>query len=571
MDEVVPRQRADVRGAEAGVMGAQPAAREAGTGLRMPPRMAGLWLIGVGLYLAAITYVGWGNVAQTVRTLDLRWLALGAFVELCALWIRAGKWRLVLGPERHPVTQFFLSKAAGSFTPGRVGELSPLLLERFRHPRTGAWIVLDRLMEASATLLFGFAGAIYMAGLSPGNAMLLWFALVAAGIAATFLVMLREDFARRLRAVVRPEGRSGLLGRLAGFVCDAAEEVRELGPKTPLLGLMTVLVTGMDIFFGFCLYLSFGESVHYLILATVQCAHAIVSVIPVSSNVTGIPYAVSAGFLHEAANVPLDVLAAAIAVRFMTAAAVFWPSFAVGTRGLFRRDRFADQGELFDYLASGEVLYAYSDAALEAVRRTVGSAGRALDIGCGDGVFAKAIDGDVVGLDISVACVRGAAARGVPAVAADAQRGLPFPADAFDTVACIDVLHHLDRDWKPLLEELGRVLKPGGRLVIIEPDARNRFVRWTQAPGSPVRVAPWPNEPAIHPEELEGPLEALGYDVRLDELHLDGEQTVRDVFPMWQRVLKAPFVLALARLYRGQANKFVLIATKPERGDDGTS
>ena len=133
-------------------------------GFRFPSRMAGLWLIGIALYVGAITWIGWGDVARSVQTIDLRWIVFGSLVELCALWIRAAKWRIVMGPQQAAVTQFFLSKAAGSFTPGRVGELSPLLLKRFRHPRTGAWIVLDRMMEASATILFGFVGAIFLAG-----------------------------------------------------------------------------------------------------------------------------------------------------------------------------------------------------------------------------------------------------------------------------------------------------------------------------------------------------------------------------------------------------------------------
>jgi SAM-dependent methyltransferase len=437
------------------------------------------------------------------------------------------------------------------------------LLKRFRRPRTGAWIVLDRLMEASATLFFGFAGAIFLVGMSQRNAMLGLFALIACAIGITLAIVFRRDFSLRLRGILRPEQRRGILQPIFGFVCDAAEEVRALGARTPLLGLVTVLATAMDIAIAFCLYASLGEHVAYFTLGAAQCAHALVSVIPISANVTGIPYAVSAGILHEAAGVPLDVLAAAIAVRFLMAAVVFWTSFAVGTRSLFRRSRFADQGALFDYLASGEVLYRYSEAALQTVRRAAGPVGSALDIGCGDGVITHALEGKVIGVDISPKCVRGAVGRGIPAVVADASRALPFREEQFDTVTCVDVLHHLDRRWETLLTELGRVVKPGGRLVLIEPDARNAFVRWTQAPGSPIRIAPWPNEPAIYPEELMGPLAALGYTVTVDALSLDGEQSVRDVFPMWQRVLKAPLVIVLAMLYKGRANKFVLIAEKP--------
>ena len=52
-------------------------------------------------------------------------------------------------------------------------------------------------------------------------------------------------------------------------------------------------------------------------------------------------------------------------------------------------------------------------------------------------------------------------------IVADAQQ-LPFPAGAFDNIVMLDVLHHIPR---PALffDEAARVLKNGGRLVVIEP------------------------------------------------------------------------------------------------------
>ncbi|MGQ2186064.1 class I SAM-dependent methyltransferase [Bradyrhizobium barranii] len=52
-------------------------------------------------------------------------------------------------------------------------------------------------------------------------------------------------------------------------------------------------------------------------------------------------------------------------------------------------------------------------------------------------------------------------------VLADAHR-LPFPNECFSGVVMLDVLHHLERPIA-FLKEASRVLKPGGRLPMIEP------------------------------------------------------------------------------------------------------
>lgn len=50
---------------------------------------------------------------------------------------------------------------------------------------------------------------------------------------------------------------------------------------------------------------------------------------------------------------------------------------------------------------------------------------------------------------------------------ADAQK-LPFPADALSNIVMLDVLHHLEFPAL-LFREAARVLRPGGRIVMVEP------------------------------------------------------------------------------------------------------
>jgi len=218
------------------------------------------------------------------------------------------------------------------------------------------------------------------------------------------------------------------------------------------------------------------------------------------------------------------------------------------------------------------VLYRYDAGSLERLNGLVINKGRVLDIGCGDGAIAAALDArSVVALDISPRCAALAGRRGVPSIVADARMPLPFASGSFDTIYCVDVIHHLPKEtWRSLAAEFHRVLKPLGRMAIVEPDARYAFVRWTQAPGSPIRVAPCPDEPAVDPNYLGAVLERQSFDIKRTPIRIDGRQACRSVFPMWQRLLKAPFVLALAAWHGGRPTKFVLLARKlPWNWDEG--
>jgi SAM-dependent methyltransferase len=84
--------------------------------------------------------------------------------------------------------------------------------------------------------------------------------------------------------------------------------------------------------------------------------------------------------------------------------------------------------------------------------------GRVLDIGGGT-AHIKEFRSDIVSTDIL-------RFPGIDVVA-DAHR-LPFPDQLFAGVVMLDVLHHLERPIE-FLEEASRVLKPGGRLTMMEP------------------------------------------------------------------------------------------------------
>ncbi len=105
--------------------------------------------------------------------------------------------------------------------------------------------------------------------------------------------------------------------------------------------------------------------------------------------------------------------------------------------------------------------------------------GRILDAGGGTGRVAQALSGlagQIVVADESAAMLRVAdGKRGIYAVRARVQR-LPFADASFQRIILVDAFHHLG-DQRAAAVELWRVLAPGGRLVIEDPDIRRLSVR----------------------------------------------------------------------------------------------
>lgn len=109
-----------------------------------------------------------------------------------------------------------------------------------------------------------------------------------------------------------------------------------------------------------------------------------------------------------------------------------------------------------------------------AVLDLLGSVGgrRILDAGCGSGPLLadlKERGASVAGFDASPAMIRLAQKRlgdEADLQVADLTQLLPYDDDAFDDALAVLVLHYLE-DWSRPLVELRRVLKPGGRLVVV--------------------------------------------------------------------------------------------------------
>lgn len=120
----------------------------------------------------------------------------------------------------------------------------------------------------------------------------------------------------------------------------------------------------------------------------------------------------------------------------------------------------------------------FRERLLEPARLQVGES--VLDVGCGTGTLAIAAKrrvgqtGAVWGLDASAPMIARATTKAQKAgVAVTFETGvaesLPFENERFDVVLCTVMLHHLPRAAREKgIREMRRVLKPGGRLLVVD-------------------------------------------------------------------------------------------------------
>ena len=110
--------------------------------------------------------------------------------------------------------------------------------------------------------------------------------------------------------------------------------------------------------------------------------------------------------------------------------------------------------------------------------------GRILDMGCGTAYFTSLLPvfySQVVGIDLSENMIKVARntlehtkmKEKIQFVVADGEK-LPFTSGAFNTVVCIDFLHHVP-DVVSIVGEMVRVVRFGGNVTAIEPNFLNPF------------------------------------------------------------------------------------------------
>jgi ubiquinone/menaquinone biosynthesis C-methylase UbiE len=104
--------------------------------------------------------------------------------------------------------------------------------------------------------------------------------------------------------------------------------------------------------------------------------------------------------------------------------------------------------------------------------------GLLLDVGGGTGRVASALRPYVraaLVADFSIGMLVQARGKSLPAIHTPAEH-LPFADGTFERIIMIDALHHVHSQAETI-SELWRILRPGGRLVIEEPDVRTLIVK----------------------------------------------------------------------------------------------
>jgi len=151
----------------------------------------------------------------------------------------------------------------------------------------------------------------------------------------------------------------------------------------------------------------------------------------------------------------------------------FWEQNPVAAEAIADERGTAGYFQAFDALREADACEPY--AVSEAIHGYSAAKGlKVLDIGCGNGyvLYQYARHGaEVTGVDLTMTAVELSRKRfalgGLPGAFLEVDGNkLPFPDEHFDIVCSMGVLHHIS-DPRPMVEEIFRVLKPGGRLIVM--------------------------------------------------------------------------------------------------------
>jgi len=143
-----------------------------------------------------------------------------------------------------------------------------------------------------------------------------------------------------------------------------------------------------------------------------------------------------------------------------------------------RKPRQMSENELHEYVAqteshgsqvTGIVGYFYNMYRREVIARVQGTPNpEILEIGCGEGMMFEGTNIAPIQMDVSMRRARYAKTKGQAVLCGDGYH-LPFADASFSVVLLIAMLEHTSQPWR-VLAEARRVLKPGGRAIMLVPN-----------------------------------------------------------------------------------------------------
>lgn len=297
-----------------------------------------MFLLGLTVYCVVIWYLGWRDIRDKILAAHPGLAAIAITLILSATWMRVAKWRYALGSGFHATGLYFLSKATGNVTPGRLGEFAPMVLRNHRTPKVGAWIMFDRVVEILVTIALGLYGLAVIELLTRAQFIAVLATAVAGSTFGVYLLTHRRMFlwlSERLKPDRLPH-------KVVMLLAAVSEELFMFLRSLPLVLLITVVTKAMDLLAVMLIFQALEARPGFGLVAAAKCALAIVSFLPLTPTATGVPHGTQAWLMNHVADIPAETLVAGIGIEVVIVSVTFWTSFGLASR-LIRRAALPDK------------------------------------------------------------------------------------------------------------------------------------------------------------------------------------------------------------------------------------